>query len=86
MREVFPRLAPGTPVGIHDIFPQRFGEAHVIREWLVERKVAHFTTSPAAAPEVYDRLLDLKRELGIDELIHSSRKNPMVFFRLPQGL
>lgn len=83
IRELFPRLAPGTPVCIHDIFPERGGESRVIRDWLVERRIQYFTPAPAAAPDVHVRLLDLKRELGFDELIHSSCRNPMVFFRLP---
>ena len=85
IRELFPRLAPGTPVGIHDIFPASIGESRVVRKWLLERSVGYFTTAPAVAPEVYDRVLKVKRELGIDQAIHSSRRNPMVFFQLPQA-
>ncbi len=83
VRELFPRLVPGTPIGIHDIFPATGGESQVVREWLSQRRVGHFTVSPAVALDVYDRLLDVKRELGMDEPIHDSRRNPMVFFRLP---
>ena len=86
VRELFPRLEPGTPIGIHDIFPERPGESQVIREWLLSRGVTYFTASPQAAPAVHARLRDLKRELGIDELIHHSQKNPMIFFRRPQEL
>lgn len=84
IRELFPRLVPGTPVSIHDIFPASPGESRVVRKWLLEQSVHHFTTAPAAAPDVYDRLLRVKRELRIDEPIHDSRRNPMVFFQLPQ--
>jgi predicted O-methyltransferase YrrM len=84
IRELFPRLAPGTPVGIHDIFPASPGESRVVRNWLLERSVTYFTTAPAAAPNVYDRLLHVKRELRLEEPIHDSRRNPMVFFQLPQ--
>ncbi len=83
VRELFPRLVPGTPIGIHDIFPASRGESEVVRKWLLERSVEYFTASPAAAPEAYDRLLHVKRDLGIDEPIHDSRRNPMVFFQLP---
>ncbi len=84
---LFPHLSPGTPVSVHDIFPppeaaHRFGEARVVQRWLSERKVAYFTASPAAAREVYDRLVALRRDLGIAKPIHWSRKNPMVFFRV----
>ncbi len=84
LRELFPRLAPGTPIGIHDIFPWGPGESRVVRQWLREHGVSHFTTSPAAAPDVYDRLVDVKHQLGIGEPIHDSSRNPMVFFRLPE--
>lgn len=84
VRELFPRLVPGTPIGIHDIFPASGGESQVVRKWLLQRSVGYFTVSPAVAPDVYDRLLYVKRDLGIDEPIHDSRRNPMVFFRLPR--
>lgn len=84
VRELFPRLAPGTPIGIHDIFPASLGESQVVRTWLSERGVRYFTTAPAAAPDVYDQLLRVKRDLGFDEPIHDSHRNPMVFFRLPR--
>lgn len=84
IRELFPRLAPGTPVSIHDIFPASPGESRVVRKWLLEQDVDYLTTAPAAAPDVYERLLRVKRQLGLDEPIHDSRRNPMVFFQLPQ--
>lgn len=83
IRELFPRLAPGTPVSIHDIFPASPGESRVVRRWLLEQGVDYFTTAPAAAPDVYDRLIRVKRQLGIDEPIHDSRRNPMVYFQVP---
>jgi hypothetical protein len=86
LRELFPRLSPGTPVSIHDIYPESPGESRVVRNWLTEQGVAHFTAAPAVAPSVYDRLMGVKRELGLDECIHSSRRNPMVFFRRPHEL
>jgi hypothetical protein len=86
LRELFPRLSPGTPVSIDDIYPESPGESRVVRNWLTEQGVAHFTSAPEVAPGIYDRLMRVKRELGLDECIHSSRRNPMVFFRLPQEL
>lgn len=83
LRELFPRLSPGTPISIHDIFPDSLGESQVVREWLAARRVPHFTTAPAVAPDVYAQLMEVKRELGLDEPIHSSRRNPMVFLRWP---
>jgi predicted O-methyltransferase YrrM len=84
---LFPRLAPGTPVGVHDVFhhPTRtlMPESLVLREWLEGRGVPWFTASPARAPEAHAALLAVKRELGLAEPIHPSTNNPMVFFRAP---
>jgi predicted O-methyltransferase YrrM len=84
LRELFPRLAPETPICIHDIFPVSSGESRVVRQWLLERSVNYFTTAPAEARHVYERLMHTKRELGLAEPIHDSSRNPMVFFQLPQ--
>jgi predicted O-methyltransferase YrrM len=88
LAKVLPRLSRGTPVAIHDIFPppekaHRAREGPAVRAWLEERRVPHFTASPAAAPEVHERLVAVKRELGLADPIHWSRANPMVFFRAP---
>ncbi|HEX9611804.1 MAG TPA: class I SAM-dependent methyltransferase [Gemmatimonadales bacterium] len=86
--ELFPRLAPGTPVSVHDIFhhaepTERFGEARVLGDWLVERRVDYFTAAPAVARGAFDRLMAVRGELGIAEPIHRCQRNPMVFFRVP---
>ena len=84
IRDLFPRLAPGTPVSIHDIFAASAGESRVVRRWLSEQGVHYFTTAPTAAADVYHRLLRVKHELGMARPIHDSRRNPMVFFQVPQ--
>lgn len=88
LERVLPGLRPGTAVAIHDIFPaadkaHRMPEAAVVRAWLAERRVPHFTVSPTQAPEAHARLLRLKRELGVGEPIHWSDVNPMVFLVVP---
>lgn len=83
---LFPRLAPGTIVGVHDIFRGHFApmpETAVLLEWLERRGVACITAAPGAGRDPYDRLVAVKRELGLTEPIHDSVKNPMAFFRLP---
>jgi len=85
LRQLLPRLRPGTPVAIHDIFPplerlDRFGEAGVVQDWLAQRGGPYFTASPAVAQDAYDRIGELKRELSLAAPIHPSQKNPMVFF------
>ncbi len=83
VRELFPRLAPGTFVSVHDIYPERRGESQVMREWLQSRRVEWFTASPVGAPAVHCALHGLKHRLGLHEPIHDSQKNPMIFFRYP---
>lgn len=84
IRELFPSLVAGTPVSIHDIFATSGGESRVVRTWLSEQGVHHFTTAPAAAADVYQRLMRVKQELGMAQPIHDSLRNPMVFFQAPQ--
>ncbi len=84
---LFPRLAPGTLIGIHDIFRgpnlPRMEESIVLLEWLERRRVPYFTAAPGEIGAAYDRIVALKGELGLAEPIHDSTKNPMVFFQLP---
>jgi predicted O-methyltransferase YrrM len=86
---LFPRLAPGTPVGVHDIFRgpdlPPMPESAVLLEWLERRGVSCFTAAPGRARGAYDRIVALRRELGLAEAIHDSVTNPMAFFRLPEG-
>jgi predicted O-methyltransferase YrrM len=87
LETLFPRLRPGTPVAIHDIFltPERletFGESRVLRDWLAQNGRSYFTASPNAAIGTYQRLRSLKRELGIDGPIHTSQANPMLFLEM----
>lgn len=85
--EVFPRLRPGTPVAIHDIFLtperlERFGEAAMMQEWLARERKPYFTASPNGGRENYERIMTVKRELGLDAPIHTSQANPMLFFEV----
>lgn len=84
---LFPRLAPGTLIGVHDVFRGSdlppMPESIVLLEWLERRQVPYFTAAPGRARDAYDRIVALKRELGLAEPIHDSVKNPMVFFQLP---
>ena len=83
---LFPRLAPGTLVGVHDIVRgdlPPMEESLVLREWLERRGVPFLTAAPGQPGGAHQRIVALKRELGLAEPIHDSLKNPMVFFRLP---
>lgn len=87
IERVFPLVQPGTPVSVHDVFhgrrPKPFSEGSVITAWLAERGVPYFTASAARAPEQYGRLMEVKRELGLDTPVRTPRRNPMIFFRMP---
>lgn len=83
---LFPRLAPGTIVGVHDIFRGNLPpmpESAVLLEWLERFRVPYVTAAPDPGRDVHDRLVTVKQELGLAEPIHDSIKNPMAFFRLP---
>ena len=88
LENLLPLIPSGTLVGIHDIFRPLelpvMAESLVVRDWLERRGISYFTAAPAAAGEAYQRLLTVKRELGLAHPIHDqSVKNPMVFFRSP---
>jgi DNA-binding NarL/FixJ family response regulator len=46
------------------------------------RRNPYFTASRAHAPEIYDRLNDVKRRLALGHPVKDSRDNPMIFFSL----
>lgn len=86
LADLFPRLASGTPVSVHDVFHGRrakpFSEGSVLLRYLSDRGVGHLTTSPARDPGVAGQLAEVRRELGLTEPVHTGRDNPMVFFTL----
>jgi predicted O-methyltransferase YrrM len=86
IRDLFPRMRPGIPVCVHDVFhgrrPLPFTEGAVVLRWLAEQGNPWFTASPARAPEVHDRLTHIKRSLTLGHPLRESRDNPMIFFTL----
>lgn len=88
IENLFSRLAPGTPVSVHDVFhtaePAGFDEeGGVLIRWLEERNIPYLTLSPRRAPEAAARIRAVKRELGLEARIHRADNNSMVFFRAP---
>jgi predicted O-methyltransferase YrrM len=82
---LLPGLPEATPVSVHDVYhrsrPLPFSEGRVLLGWLAGRGTPHFTAAPASARAGYDRLVAVKRELGLTAPVHgASRHNPMVFF------
>ncbi|MEP7000606.1 MAG: class I SAM-dependent methyltransferase [bacterium] len=93
LAELLPTLRPGTPISIHDIFHpdyvsrlwnatnNKMGEVSVIRRWLREREIEHFTPSRSWAPDTHRRLAECRRSIGLGADIHYGFANPMVFLR-----
>jgi predicted O-methyltransferase YrrM len=85
---LLPRLAPGTPVAVHDVFhgrrPWPLSEGRVLLAWLRERGITPMTASPAHDPERYERLAGVKRALGLTAPVRPGRHNPMAFFQIPE--
>lgn len=87
LREVFPNIAPGTPVSVHDVFhgriPLPFSEGRVVCRYLAAADTNFLTASPARDRTTYEFLLKRRREVGITEPIRPGTRNPMIFFRRP---
>ncbi|MFG2373151.1 class I SAM-dependent methyltransferase [Streptomyces sp. NPDC048504] len=86
IRHLLPRMRPGIPVCVHDVFhgrrPLPFTEGAVVLRWLAERENPYFTASRAHARETHDRLKAIKEALALGGPVRASRDNPMVFFTL----
>ncbi|HZE37491.1 MAG TPA: class I SAM-dependent methyltransferase [Stackebrandtia sp.] len=84
LASVLPRVVPGTPVSVHDVFhlrrPLPFTEGSVLLKWLRANDIDYFTVARRAAPEAHRRLVAKRRELGIDAPVHDGDHNPMLFF------
>jgi len=78
------KLRAGTPVSVHDVYHRgragRFGEGRVVLDWLARRQNGHFTASARAARQAYEEIVAVKRSLGLDEVVHRTSPNPMIYF------
>lgn len=88
LAELFPRVAPGTPVSVHDVFHGRralpLTEGAVVLAWLRRKAAEYLTVSRKRAPAPYTALLELREDLGLAEPVRDSTDNPMIFFRMPE--
>ncbi len=85
IQNIFPKLKGGALVSIHDVFHDSepappYGEGQVTTQWLQQNDINYVTAAPAKNYSFYNRITMLKRELGIQDNIHSSIANPMIFF------
>jgi hypothetical protein len=53
----------------------------VVLAWLRERGIGYLTASAAHDPDLYQRLVGLKRKLRLAAPVSGSRRNPMLFFQ-----
>jgi hypothetical protein len=81
---IFPLLAPGTVVEVHDVFqegePGKFTEGPVVLDWLEARGNPWFTAAPFSRPDAFQAITAVRREIGITREIHTAQVNPMLFF------
>jgi predicted O-methyltransferase YrrM len=86
IQHLLPRMRPGIPVCVHDVFhgrrPLPFTEGAVVLRRLAEQGNTYFTASRAHAPEAHHRLNDVKRALALGHPLRDSKDNPMIFFIL----
>jgi predicted O-methyltransferase YrrM len=86
LAEVMPRLRPGTPVSVHDVFhrarPLPFTEGSVALKWLASRGIMPFTAAKAAAPGTFELIMQARARLGLTEPVHHGSANPMIYFRV----
>ena len=85
IQQVFPRVRKGNPVSVHDVYhtalPGSHGsEGEVIIEWLRDKGIDCSTASRAKNREGFQKLMAVKKLLGISKLIHWTQTNPMIFF------
>ncbi|WP_431889178.1 class I SAM-dependent methyltransferase [Nocardiopsis alba] len=89
LSELFPRVAAGTPVSVHDVFHGKralpFTEGAAVLSWLRGNGTEPFTVSRAKAPAPHRALLELRRDLELDEPVHTGTDNPMIYFRMPEN-
>jgi len=81
--ELFPRLAPGAGISVHDIFHSakpRSGEARVLLAWLEQTGTEWFTASRLAPGGLHAEVQAERRRLGLDGPIHFGDHDSMVFF------
>lgn len=84
---LFPKCRKGIGVSVHDVFhTDNVGgfdnEGAVLMEWLEGQKRPWFTASAKKNPAANKIIVETKKRLGLDEPIHVSRFDPMVFFEL----
>ena len=84
VQSLFPRIRPGIPVSVHDVFhaatPSQ--EGAVVLDWLRRKGVPFWTPSRQTSGEAARHIRAERERLGLDYKIHHSDRNPMLFFEV----
>jgi predicted O-methyltransferase YrrM len=88
LAHLFPLVAAGTPVSVHDVFhghrARPWSEGAEVLRWLAEHETAWVTAARRHAPATLAALDDLRAELGLIGA-RGTTANPMIFFSLPSA-
>ena len=86
VQNLFPRMASGIPVSVHDVYHGRgarvWSEGEIVVKWLARNSVPHFTAARKNSPANYAAINEVRAELGLTGA-RGSTKNPMIWFNLP---
>jgi predicted O-methyltransferase YrrM len=88
LAHLFPLVAAGTPVSVHDVFHGRrarpWSEGAEVLRWLAAHDTTWFTAARRHDPTTLAALDDVRAELGLPGA-RGTTVNPMIFFSLPSS-
>ena len=84
IRELFPKLNPGVPISIHDVFyrehPPIVFEGGVVVDWLQKKHVNFISAAPEKDKDLFHSINEVKKKLNLNTPIHRPQDNTMLFF------
>jgi len=86
LKNILTNLKPNTPVAIDDIFFEPGctyldpGERNAVLRWLKEQAIEPFSASQYKDKETFNKLNKIKNELYLNNPIHTSHIDSMIFF------
>jgi len=85
IKELFPRLASGAVVCVHDVFRKATPseEGLEVLGWLIANGLDYFSVARAKHRPIFERVLKMRGKCGIGGWIHKrSLKNTMLLFQV----
>lgn len=84
---LFPLAGKGVKTSVHDILklssePGWGEESLILCAWLAERNIPCMTSSRALKDKGYNKIMNLRIELGLNSVIHTPDYNSMIYFTL----